>query len=149
MLVVGVAMLGTAVVLRARLEGGTRTRRDLSMMDAMAFGLAQGFAATPGLSRSGLTVSMLLGRGIDRGEALAVSFLMSIPASLGAALFAAIDGAGIGLIEGLLGAAVSAIVGLVSIKTLLGVAQRLNFTVFVGVLAVAVIAGSTAQIFWL
>ena len=149
MLVVGVAMLGTAVALRARFEGGTRTRRDLSMMDAMAFGLAQGFAATPGLSRSGLTVSMLLGRGIDRGEALAISFLMSIPASLGAALFAAIDGAGIGLIEGLLGAAVSAIVGLVSIKTLLGVAQRLNFTVFVGVLAVAVIAGSTAQIFWL
>jgi undecaprenyl-diphosphatase len=148
MLVVGVAMLGTAVVLRARLEGGTRTRRDLSMMDAMAFGLAQGFAAIPGLSRSGLTVSMLLGRGIDRGEALAVSFLMSIPVSLGAALFAVLDGVGIGLIEGLVGAAVSAIVGLVSIKTLLAVAQRLNFTTFVGAVAVAVIAGSTAQVFW-
>ncbi len=148
MLVVGVAMLGTAVVLRARPEGGTRTRDDLSMVDALAFGFAQGFAAIPGLSRSGLTVSVLLGRRIDRAEALAVSFLMSIPASLGAALFAALDGVGIGLVEGLVGAAVSATVGLVSIKALLAVAQRVNFAAFVGVVGVAVIAGGIVQVAW-
>jgi undecaprenyl-diphosphatase len=148
MLVVGVAMIGTAVVLRARPEGGTRTREDLSMADAVAFGLAQGFAAIPGLSRSGLTVSVLLGRRMDRGEALAVSFLMSIPASLGAALLSALGGVGIGFVEGLVGAAVSAIVGLVSIKTLLAAAQRVNFAAFVGVVGLAVIAGGIAQVAW-
>ena len=148
MLVVGVAMLGTAFILRAGPEGGTRTRDDLSLVDALAFGLAQGFAAIPGLSRSGLTVSILLGRRFDRAEALAISFLMSIPASIGAALFAGLDGDGIGLSEGLVGAVVSAAVGLASIKALLAVAHRVNFAAFVAVVGVAVIAGGVAQVVW-
>lgn len=148
MLVVGVAMLGTAVILRTRPDGGSRRREELSMVDAAAFGLAQGFAAVPGLSRSGLTVSLLLFRRFDRSEALAISFLMSIPASLGAALFAGLDGDGIGLTEGLIGAAVSAVVGLASIKALLAVANRVNFAAFVAVVGVAVIGGGVAQVVW-
>jgi undecaprenyl-diphosphatase len=148
MLLVGTAMLGTAIILRTRPDGGTRTRVDLSPLDAMAFGIVQGFAAVPGLSRSGLTVSLLLGRRFDRAEALAVSFLMSIPASLGAALFAGLDGNGIGLSEGLIGAAVSAGVGLASIKALLAVAHKVNFAAFVAVVGLAVIGGGVAQVVW-
>jgi undecaprenyl-diphosphatase len=148
MLLVGVAMLGTAVILRTRPEGGTRTRENLSLVDALAFGAVQGFAAIPGLSRSGLTVSLLLGRRFDRAEALAVSFLMSIPASLGAALFAGLDGDGIGVTEGLIGAAVSAGIGLISIKALLAVAHRVNFAAFVAVVGIAVIVGGVAQVAW-
>ena len=61
-------------------------------MDALVAGVAQGLAALPGLSRSGLTVAALLGRRVERGEALVLSYLMSIPASLGAGLFAVVDG---------------------------------------------------------
>ena len=148
MLVVGLAMLCTAIVLRTHPHGGTRGRGDLSLIDALAFGIVQGFAAIPGLSRSGLTVSLLLGRRFDRAEALAVSFLMSIPASLGAALFVGVDRDGIGLTEGFVGAVASAGVGLASIKALLAVAHRVNFAAFVAVVGVAVIGGGIVQIVW-
>ncbi len=148
MLLVGAAMLATALILRFRPESGTRMREDLSMLDALGFGIAQGLAAIPGLSRSGLTVSLLLSRRFDRTEALVVSFLMSIPASLGAALFAGLNSDGIGITPGLFGAAVSAVVGLVSIKGLLAVAHRVNFAAFVAVVGIAVILGGTAQMVW-
>lgn len=148
MLLVGVAMLGTAIILRTRPDGGARQRDDLSLIDAIAFGVVQGFAAVPGLSRSGLTVSLLLGRRFDRAEALAVSFLMSIPASLGAALFAGLDGEGIAASDGLVGALVAAVVGLISIRALLAVAHRVNFAAFVGVVGAAVVGGGIAQVVW-
>ena len=148
MLVVGIAMLGTAVILRTRPHGGSRRREDLSMVDAAAFGLAQGFAAIPGLSRSGLTVSLLLFRRFDRSEALVISFLMSIPASIGASLYAGLDSDGIGLTKGAIGAVVAAVVGLASIKALLAVANRVNFVAFVAVVGVAVVLGGAAQLLW-
>ena len=61
------------------------------MNDALVAGVAQGFAVLPGLSRSGLTVAALLSRRIERKEALVLSFLMSVPVSLGAALYASLD----------------------------------------------------------
>ena len=146
MLLVGVAMLCTAIVLRANPIGGTRHRNDLSMLDALAFGFVQGLAAIPGLSRSGLTISLLLGRRVERAEALTVSFLMSIPASLGAALFAGFADEGIGIIKGLVGAMVSAGIGLVSIKTLLALVHRVDFVAFVSIAGVAVAVGGVAQV---
>ena len=53
---------------------------------ALLLGLAQGFAITPGISRSGTTISVALMLGIDRVEAARFSFLMSVPAILGAVL---------------------------------------------------------------
>jgi len=46
---------------------------------ALAIGFAQGFAALPGVSRSGVTISTGQALGISRGEAARFSFLMSIP----------------------------------------------------------------------
>lgn len=148
MIIVGIAMLGTALALRARPAGGERTRDDLTLIDALGFGAAQGLAAIPGFSRSGLTVAMLLGRRFGRSEALVVSFIMGIPASLGAALFAGLDGDGIGLSDGLIGAATAAIIGFISIRSLLAVAHRINFSNFVGLVGVAIIAGGVAQVFF-
>ena len=51
---------------------------------ALALGLAQGFAITPGISRSGTTIAVALMLGVERGEAARFSFLMSVPAILGA-----------------------------------------------------------------
>ena len=54
--------------------------------DALVLGLAQGVAVVPGISRSGITISTLLFRGMDKNTSFRFSFLASIPAVLGAAL---------------------------------------------------------------
>ena len=61
-----------------------RQVRGFGIGDALFIGLAQGLAITPGLSRSGLTISTGLFLGIDRDLAARYSFLLSIPAILGA-----------------------------------------------------------------
>ena len=91
MAAVGILMLITGAVLIKSKSSGTRTRDDVRWPDAILAGIAQGLAALPGLSRSGLTVSALLWRGVDRREALTLSFILSIPASLGAGLYAALS----------------------------------------------------------
>ncbi len=93
----------------------------------MLAGIAQGFAALPGLSRSGLTVSALLARQVDRREALVLSFLMSIPASLGAGLFSAREGGSLEAGSALAAMIVAAVVGLLTIRILLSVVERVNF----------------------
>jgi undecaprenyl-diphosphatase len=54
------------------------------VLDALLVGLAQGAALTPGLSRSGLTIAAALLLGLRRDLAFRFSFLLSIPAILGA-----------------------------------------------------------------
>jgi undecaprenyl-diphosphatase len=53
---------------------------------ALLLGLAQGLAITPGISRSGTTIAVALMLGIEREQATRFSFLMSVPAILGAVL---------------------------------------------------------------
>jgi undecaprenyl-diphosphatase len=54
--------------------------------DALAVGIAQAFALIPGASRSGVTISAGLFRGMTRATAARFSFLLSLPAILAAAL---------------------------------------------------------------
>lgn len=58
----------------------------LTWKKAFWVGLAQGVAAFPGISRSGSTIAMALFLGVKREEAAKFSFLISIPAILGASL---------------------------------------------------------------
>jgi undecaprenyl-diphosphatase len=148
MVAVGVAMLFTGAAQARRPAVGKRNRFELSTVDALMTGVAQGFAAVPGLSRSGLTVAVLLGRGVDRAEALAASFLLSIPAALGAALFAALDSNELYTKDGIIGAVVAMVIGLASIKVLMAVAARVNFAGFVLLAGLAIIGGGIAQ-FWI
>ncbi len=64
-------------------------RNELNTKDALILGLAQGIAIIPGISRSGITVSALLWRKIDRETSFRFSFLVSIPAVLGAVILQA------------------------------------------------------------
>lgn len=60
-------------------------KRDKTVLaDSVIVGITQGFAALPGVSRSGITVSTLLLRKIEAPQALRLSFLMSIPAVMAA-----------------------------------------------------------------
>ena len=142
MAAVGILMLVTGAVLIKSKSSGTRTRDDVRWPEAILTGIAQGLAALPGLSRSGLTVSALLWRGVDRREALTLSFILSIPASLGAGLYAALSAGYYASPEAAMALAVSALTGFVTIRALMSVAQRLNFGWFVLVLGAGIIAGA-------
>ena len=140
--IVGVLMLVTGALQLRRRETGDRDRAGVNIHDALLAGIAQGLSVLPGFSRSGLTVAALLGRGIEKREALVLSFLMSIPASAGAAVFAAL-GSGVTLsIETIAAAAVAFIVGLAAIRAMLAFAQRVNFGLFVILVGAAIIAAA-------
>ncbi|RMG16154.1 MAG: undecaprenyl-diphosphate phosphatase [Deltaproteobacteria bacterium] len=84
---VGVAFLVTGALLHLadRVTRRAEARiRPLSPGRALAIGVAQGAAITPGISRSGSTIATALLLGIDRVRAAQYSFLLSVPAILGA-----------------------------------------------------------------
>ena len=145
MIVVGAALLVTGGLQLRRPSSGERTREDLGLRDSLLAGVAQGLSVIPGLSRSGLTVASLLWRGLDRREALIASFLMSVPASLGAALIVGLRGDVALDAESVVAAAVAFITGLVTIRVLVAVAERVNFGAFVLLVGAAVIAGAVWQ----
>ncbi len=136
---------GAGLLLR-RAEAGRRMREDLGWLDAVLTAIAQGAAALPGLSRSGLTVSALLARGVDRTEALTLSFLLSIPASLGAGLYAALDTGAYASPESVVALLVAAVVGFATIKALMRVANRFDFGWFVLIVGIAIVVGGIVGI---
>jgi undecaprenyl-diphosphatase len=66
-------------------------QRALSLETALLVGLAQGLAVFPGVSRSGSTLAVALFMGLTRQDAFRLSFLMSLPAILGANLLEAVN----------------------------------------------------------
>lgn len=84
---IALSLTGIILILTKRV---THIKRNiLSIKDAFILGFTQGIAIIPGISRSGITVSTLLFRGIDRETSFKFSFLASIPAILGATLLEA------------------------------------------------------------
>ena len=128
---IGIFMIVTGVILLRSKRTGKRKRNDSGAIDAMLTGTAQGFSVLPGLSRSGLTVSVLLARGMDRRDALTLSFLLSIPAAIGASLYTVFSSGIILSPEHFVAVGVSFITGLVTIRILLKLADRINFGIFV------------------
>lgn len=62
---------------------GRKKIKNMSIFDALVIGTMQGVAILPAVSRSGMTISTCLARGMDRDNAARFSFLLSIPAILG------------------------------------------------------------------
>lgn len=83
--ITSVLFIVTAVFLVATIRfSGSRTLGAIRWRDAVILGVAQGFGVLPGISRSGITISTALYAGMDRKTAGEYSFLLSIPAILGA-----------------------------------------------------------------
>ena len=142
MAAIGVAMLGTAWMIRKRTADGARGRETVGTADAMLVGAAQALAVIPGLSRAGLTVATLLGRGVSHREAVVLSVLMGIPASVGAgvlALFASDVTLGLPAVIGLITAAV---VGTATIRAVLAWTSRVRLAPFVAVTGIVVALGA-------
>jgi undecaprenyl-diphosphatase len=98
--------------------------------DALIVGLAQGFAAIPGISRSGTTTGLFLLRKFDSEKALKYSYLMSIPAVLGAEIVLQLMDIITVDASSILAVVFSFIFGLLSINTFLKIAQKINFSNF-------------------
>lgn len=139
MSVAGALILTGAILFASdRMSHGDKDIRGATLGDALLIGLAQAVAVMPGLSRSGTTISAGLARGFDRNFAVKFSFLMSIPAVLGATLLQLLDAIG-GLASGaelisfaimmkyLLGMVIAGVSGYFAMRLLRYVASKNSF----------------------
>ncbi len=83
---VAIALVVTGIILITTKKYMDAKRNSVGFKDAFILGITQGIAIIPGISRSGITISTLLFRKIDRETSFKFSFLAAIPAVLGAAL---------------------------------------------------------------
>jgi undecaprenyl-diphosphatase len=90
---IGFALIFTGVLLffSDRVRRGHKTEKTATMRDTLIVGAAQAIATCPGVSRSGMTICAGTFLGFDRRYAVRFSFLLSIPAVLGANLLDLMD----------------------------------------------------------
>jgi len=129
---------------------GPKKAKDMNWLDALVIGLLQAVAIIPGVSRSGATISGALSRGLDRDFTARFSFLLSIPAILGAVLFQAkdliTDGAAaagsLGTGAVVAGTAISAIVGFFAIRLMMKIIRErslFGFAIYTAILGTLVL----------
>lgn len=131
---IGFALLltGTLLFLSDRMHHGNKDLKSASILDALLVGVGQAIAVVPGLSRSGSTISAGLARGFDREFAVKFSFLLSIPAVLGANLLSLVDAIQAGIDWSLMpvylaGVASAAIFGYLALRLLKYISQKGSF----------------------
>ena len=128
-------LTGVVIILGEWIGKANRDFRKMNIWDAVLVGLAQGCAIAPGLSRSGTTISASLARGLDRKLAAKFSFLLAIPAILGAGLvqLPKVMRAGstdAGLWAMILGFIAAFLSGLLAIRIFMGLIQRTSLRIF-------------------
>lgn len=132
---VAIALMVTGCILffSDRMARGKKNARNATVADALLVGVAQAVATIPGLSRSGCTISAGMLRGFDRPFAVRYSFLLSLPAVLGATLLKvvkAIKDGGIDtalLPKYIIGMIVAGVVGYFSIRLVQLLANKGKF----------------------
>ncbi|MEA4965748.1 MAG: undecaprenyl-diphosphate phosphatase [Oscillospiraceae bacterium] len=131
---IGAALIVTGLLLyfSDRLNRGDKTERNATIGDVLLVGIGQALATVPGLSRSGTTISTGLCCGFDRSFAVKFSFLLSIPAVLGANILSLADAVSSGIEWSLVpmylvGVVVAMVSGYASIRFLKRLAARSGF----------------------
>jgi undecaprenyl-diphosphatase len=160
----GFAFLATTVLLtvaellsrRARAADSLKPAEEMKWLDALVIGIMQAIAIIPGISRSGATISGALSRKLDRDFAARFSFLLSIPAILGAVVLhakdlvkggtgAEIGGAeiaGIGTAAIIAGTISAAVVGYFAVRFMLRIIKEkslFGFAIYTAVLGILVL----------
>jgi len=145
MIIMGSLFLLTTILtwLRTRMSGGVDEVRDVSLIDAVLAGFAQGFSALPGISRSGITIFTLILLGHSPRDSLRLSFLMGIPATIGGIVYSYATMPI--LIESrililTISSLTAIIVSLFTISSLLKLSERLKTYLFTLILAMITIA---------
>lgn len=150
LIAVNLIVFGLVLFLADKMGKKNKSLRDSRLPDAVVIGLAQALALIPGVSRSGITISAGLWRGLNRADAANLSFLLSTPIIAGAGIYKLRHLASGGVTQADLGLMVtgflaSAVVGFLAIKVLISYLSREGFEIFiwyrvllgVGILALA------------
>ena len=133
---VGGALIVTGFLLFAsdRVKKGRKTEKNATLVDVLLVGAAQAVATCPGISRSGTTITAGCFVGFDRKFAVRYSFLLSIPAILGANVLSIKDALATVVWSEvpvyLVGVAVAAAVGYACIRLLKMIADKGKFGFF-------------------
>ena len=144
---------GTILYLSQRMPSGNINYNNITKKEALFMGLGQACAILPGLSRSGTTIAAGLTIGLDKEFAAKFSFILSIPAILGAFLLQAKDiGSAMdaNFLPVILGFIASIIAGYMAIKWMLDLVQNRNldiFSYYCWLMGLIVFMGSIAHIF--
>tara|TARA_B100001559_G_scaffold315787_1_gene318254 strand:+ start:3358 stop:4134 length:777 start_codon:yes stop_codon:yes gene_type:complete len=86
MILIGILIIITGLVQIRQVSKVGRSIDDIKVFEMSLLGIVQGFSILPGLSRSALTLSFLIGREVKVEDALKLSYLISIPVSFGGGL---------------------------------------------------------------
>ena len=135
---VSAALIATGFLLffSDRMARGRKTARNATMMDALLVGCAQAVGTLPGISRAGSTISAGMLCGFDRTFAVRFSFLMSLPAVLGANILEIVDAVQAGGVDVsklpmyLVGMVVAGVVGYFAIRLVNLLANKGKFGSF-------------------
>ncbi len=126
-------VMGMLLVLSVKIREGKKTLGEVHWKTALGIGLAQGVSLLPAISRSGSTILAGMVAGIKKEDAAKFSFLISIPAIVGAILLDLKGGLEYLEAHGmvvLIGFLSSAITGYVVIHWLMGIIQKGRFFIF-------------------
>jgi len=137
MVFVGAALVVTGFLLFAcdLVRKGRKTAKNATLLDALVVGVGQAIATMPGISRSGMTITAGCFCGYERSFAVRFSFLMSIPAILGANVLSLVDAFKDGIIWAevpmyMVGVITAAVVGYACIRLLRLIAEKGRFGAF-------------------
>jgi undecaprenyl-diphosphatase len=131
--------------------GGLKKTGEMNWLDALVIGIMQAIAIVPGVSRSGATLSGALSRRLNRDFAARFSFLLSIPAILGAAVLQLKDvvkagetmaGDGIGIAAMIAGTLSAAVVGFFAVRLMLKIVREKSlwgFAIYTAILGILVL----------
>lgn len=131
----GFILTGAMIFVTKFIDKGTNSIRNI---DAVLIGIGQGLSIFSSVSRSGATISIGMFRHIERSELITFSFLLSIPAIVGAGLYDLVFADSVSQVEiyqipiesYIIGTFTAAIVGYVSIKFLINIINKGEFYLF-------------------
>jgi undecaprenyl-diphosphatase len=123
---------GCLLYVSQRMNTGKIDVRNITLKEALIMGCGQALAILPGLSRSGTTIAAGLFAGLDKEFAAKFSFILSIPAILGAAVFQLKDlsGGSVEIGACIAGFIVAAISGYLAISFLLKIVREKSLDIF-------------------
>lgn len=116
-------------------DRGTKDLEEIGYKDALFVGVLQGVAILPAISRSGLTIAGSFFRGINRAAAARFSFLVSIPAIMGAVVLQGKDlfdgkAEAVGMAPMIWGTLAAAVTGYIAVKWMLKIIRQGSLRVF-------------------
>ena len=118
---IGFFITGVILLVADCIKPGSRIPKDVALWQAAVIGAFQGAAVFPGISRMGITIGICLLLGLNRQFSVMYSFLLSVPAVIGAVIVvlahaAGADFGGMLILEYLLGIAAAALTGFLCIR---------------------------------